>query len=194
MIKTMLVTGLVLFNLGFFLDICEEAKKSDIIAFLGGGWYDRIDKGIYLYKNGYSGSNKLIYTSWDLFSSKHITFSKKKRMIKSGISENNIVHIDERKVINTYDELKEIKKYLISNKLKKIMIVSHPAHSLRIYLTANLLLDYKKNNLSIINISASDRNWNKYFIYSNFESFKMAYLEIAKIFFNLIKYTFFKKD
>lgn len=188
MYKMIVILLVILLNLGLVVDITQKPEKGDLILCLGGGWHDRIDKSIELYNQKYS--NKILYTWKDLFTAKSITFSKYKRLIENGINKNDIIHIDENRVLNTYEELKEAKEYIISNGFKKVLIISHPAHSLRIKIIANTLLDYKKDGIEIISIASSSRKWNKWFIYSEQEAVVTTFKELIKLPYNLIKYSF----
>ena len=51
---------LLFINLGNFLDLTTEPKKSDIIIVLGGGKDTRIKKGLELYKENFSNSNQIV--------------------------------------------------------------------------------------------------------------------------------------
>lgn len=179
-----LIFILIFINLGNILDLSEKnIKRSDVIVSLGGGKNARIEKSLTLYKKHYSFSNYIVFTG----NNKYYIQNMKNFFLKNSVNETNIVNINN--VFNTMEELIEIKKYLKNNNFKSVLFVTHPTHMLRIKLLANILLDYKKENIDI-NFASADHTdlWNKnlYFLY--FESIKLVFFEIIKIIFNFIKY------
>jgi uncharacterized SAM-binding protein YcdF (DUF218 family) len=110
--------------------------------------------------------------------------------VNHGIKNNNIIHIDETKISNTMEELFEIKKHIINNKLNSVLFVSHPTHSRRIEILANTFANYKESNIDISFASADyTKSWDKNFYFLHYESTKLVFLEAIKIIYNYIKYS-----
>lgn len=163
---------------------------NDVIVVLGGGKDSRIKKGLDLYINNSQTSSKIILPNEDYTKS-----VLKKKFLLNYIKENRI---DESKIINisdasnTMEELFVIKKYLNDNNLISVTFVSHPTHSLRIKLLANLIANYDEDNIKINFVSADHTNvWNKNSYFLEIESIKLVFLEYLKIMYNLIKYSIF---
>lgn len=177
---------LILFlNLGNIVDITnKDIQQSDVIIVLGGGGIKRIKSGLMLYKNKDSISNKIIITgNGKLYKKMAINF-----LIENNLEEKNITYIGD--VFNTMEELIVIKKYLLKNNFRNIIIVSEPTHSLRIKLMANFLLDYQKENINITYASADATGvWDKQFYFLERKSMKLVSLELSKIIYNFIKYS-----
>ncbi|WP_368029616.1 YdcF family protein [Arcobacter sp. s6] len=179
-----------IFNLGKILDLTTEPITSDIIVVFGGAKYWRIVKGLNLYLQNYSTTNKIIlpnkeYSKLVLKEGFSYDF-----IIKNNIIKSNILYLNH--VSNTMEELLEIKKYLKENNLNKVIFISHPTHSLRIKLLANIIADYEKDNIQINFVSADDTKvWNKQYYFLEWQSIKLVFLELIKIPYNLIKYTIF---
>lgn len=185
-----IVIFILFINLGNILDITEEPMPSDIIVALGGGKDSRIKEGLELYIHNFSHTNKLVlpnknYTNSVLIKGFLSTFISKNKIDKS-----NIINLENVK--NTMEELIKIKKYLRNNNLKKVIFVSHPSHSLRIKLLANIIADYNKDNIQINLISADETKvWNRQYYFLEIESIKKVFWELLKIPYNLFKYTVF---
>jgi uncharacterized SAM-binding protein YcdF (DUF218 family) len=194
MIKKLILSILILIfiNLGNFLDITNTISKSDIIVVLGGGKDARIKKGLILYKQNYSKSNKIIFTGSNKYDMVLPIFYRYDYLVKNGVKSSNIIHIDETVISNTMDELIAVKKYLLQNNMKSVLFVSHPTHSRRIKILANLIADYDINNIKISFASADHTYvWDKQKYFFNLISIKLVFLEILKIPYNLIKYYIF---
>lgn len=185
-----IITLVVFLNLGRLIDLTEKPKPTDIIVVLGGYENTRILEGLNLYIDGFSISNKIIlpnkqFIGWVLKKDFLSNFIKENK-----INESNIVNLEN--VSNTMDELIAIKKYLNDNNLNEITIVTHPTHTLRIKLLANIIANYEKDNIKINFVEADHTKvWNKYFYFLELESIKLVFLELLKIPYNLIKYTIF---
>jgi hypothetical protein len=182
---------LIFLYLGFFLDISQKdiIDKDCTIVVLGGGEESRIIKGIELYFKNSAQNNDFIFTGND-FTNGSLWFLKKSELLlQSGILKNKIIQL---KAENTFNELKILKEYLIKNKIKKVIIVTHPSHSRRVSILSDVLFEYKKDNIKLIYVSADHTKvWNKYFYFLNYKSIKLAFSELIKIVYNMIKYTIF---
>ena len=123
----LVVFVLYFFSLGIFLDITKPPKKADVIVCLGGSDVSRTIKSIELLKNGYSFTNKLIYSG----DKKHFfkimkDLPKQQRM--SDIS--NIQCVTDLK--NTMGEISYIEKIVKFKHYSSILIVTSPWHSRRV--------------------------------------------------------------
>jgi uncharacterized SAM-binding protein YcdF (DUF218 family) len=183
----LIVSFIIFLNLGNILDSTEESTPADVIVVLGGGADSRIKKGIELYLKGNSISKRIIYTGGNFYSNSEITLDKYKLLLLNNIRKENIVNI--KGVKNTMDELIEVKKYVIKNNMKSILLVTHPSHTLRVKLLANIIADYNEDHIKIIYISADHtKAWNKYLYFFNIKSTILVFGEYIKIIYNLIKY------
>lgn len=184
----------IFLNIGNYLDLTNSTKQSDIIVVLGGGKDARIKKGLELYNKDYSLSNKILFTGSDLYDEVLPLFYRSAYLIKNGVKETNIIHIDQTIISNTMEELFEVKKYLIKNNMKSVLFVSHPTHSRRINILANTIANYDSHNIKI-SFAAADHTgvWNKDFYFLKYDSIKLVFSETIKIFYNLIKYTILLK-
>lgn len=173
-------------NLGNLIDLTKEPEQADIIVVLGGGGFSRIEEGTNLYKKHYSNLDNIIIFGNEKWYKKAV----REKIIKNKVEVEDIIYID--KVLNTMEELIALKKYIIDNNLKDILIVSHPTHSLRIELMANILLNYKKENINLTFISADHTKvWDKQLYFLEIESIKLVFLELIKIIYNFTRYSNF---
>lgn len=191
--KILLIVSFILFlNLGNFLDLTNSPKDSDIIVILGGGKDTRIKKGLELYKRNTLLSKKIIFTGGNLHHDSSMIFYRYEYLVENGVKQNDIMHIDQTKVSNTMEEIIEVKNYLIRNNIKSVLFVTHPTHTLRIKILANLLEDYDKENIKISFASADHTQvWSSQYYFLELESIKLVFLEYLKIMYNLIKYSIF---
>lgn len=184
-----LLLTIIVLRLGSFLDITNNPKKVDIIVILGGGKDIRTRKGAELYTRGFSKYNQIIVTGANLHHDKSQKFYKIQYLLDNGIKRDNIFHISDELVTNTMEELFEIKKYLVKKKYNSALIVTHPSHSKRTELLANLIAKYNSSNIDLSFVSADETKlWDKNFYFLNKESILLVISEILKIPFNLIKY------
>ena len=185
-----ILTILLFINLGNFLDLTTEPKRSDVIVILGGGKDARIKKGLELYKENLSISNQILFTGKNLCDSVLPRFYFSEFLENNGLNRNNIINI--KNISNTAEELTEIKKYLKQNNFKSVLFVTHPTHTLRIKLLANILEDYEKEDIRINFVSADHTKvWSSKYYFLELESIKLVFSEYLKIVYNLIKYTIF---
>jgi hypothetical protein len=185
------IFGLYIFlNLGNFVDVSKKPVQSDIIVALGGDFSGcRLKEALKLYKQGYSRSGKILYTSTDSVNkSLDKSGSRKQFLLNNGVAEKDIVHVRREMVFNTMEEVLFIKKYMLFHHYKSVLIVSHPQHSRRIQTFAHYIADYKDSGL-VLHIAACHPGWwnaGKY--YANEMSLKTTLKEIEKLVYNLLKY------
>lgn len=185
-----ILTILLFINLGNFLDLTTEPKQSDIIVVLGGGKDARIKKGLELYKENISKSNQIIFPHKN-FTNVVLSKNYLEDFIKEHkINESMIIYLE--RLPNTMEELIEVKKILNKNHFKSVLFVTHPTHTLRIKLLANLLEDYEKEDIKINFVSADHTKvWSSQYYFLELESIKLVFSEYLKIVYNFIKYTIF---
>lgn len=149
------------------LVVSEELKRSDLIVVLGGGAYrngvlghaseERLIRGLLLYRDGYApkvlfSGGALLKPSAKIF---HTVFGVNagdgSKVIESKLMEDTAVKLGLPEKAsaadilsnNTYENLKETKKYMEANGLKSCLIVTSPTHMARAALVAKKLgLDF----------------------------------------------------
>ena len=190
-----LVVCIVVFlNAGRFFDITQKPEKADIIVYLGGGSFERIEKALEVYQHGYSQTGKIIFTGPP---SLHV--DKKRKIFQNrityftdhGVSEKKIIYQDHLE--NTMKEILFIKEYMLHHDLKKVMFVSDPPHSRRIMFLANAVADYDEAGLSCFVVGSDTRWWNKAHYYKNSKAFAFVVSESIKLPYNYIAYGILEK-
>jgi uncharacterized SAM-binding protein YcdF (DUF218 family) len=170
------------------INVTQSPVKADLIVCLGGGYVERLNKGIQLYKEGFA--DKIVFTGSGIGTidkNDQFGFWKIPFFEEHGIIKNDIFFL--KCIKNTYAEIKSIKEYMQKYGYKTVLIVSDPPHSNRIQYLVELF-QYKKNNLKV-KIIASDVWWwnqNKYF--DSFRSFWEAMKEVLGMGYYYIRYTF----
>lgn len=172
----------IILNLGKFLDISEEPKKSDIIVSLGGGDLDRIKKSIDLYNKDFSTKKILILTGIN----DNINDPRIKYIKTINTSEINIIEIFDTK--NTYEEMVFIKTFLIEKNYTSAIIVSDAPHSRRINYLLNTIKVKNSSNLEFNIVSSSAKWWNKETYYKNIRAKVFASSELIKLLFSYVRY------
>jgi len=175
-----------IFLFGKKMDVTQTPIKSDIIVCLGGGYVERLNKGIQLYKEGFA--HKVIFTGSGiglLNRNDKIGFWKIPFFIENGISKSDVVFLDNME--NTYLEIKTIKAYMLKYGYKTVLIVSDPPHSKRIQYLVDLF-QYKKNNLDVKIIGSDVLWWNKNKYVDSFQSFWEAMQEMIGLGYYYVRY------
>lgn len=178
------------FHLGEFLDISEKPENSDLIVSMGGDRdYDHLKKAIQLYKAGYSKSAYIMINSYDYRKKqKHINLydlPHSHYLVDNGISKKKILFM--HNASNTMEELRFIKKFLLSHNMKSVIIVSSPPHLRRIRFLAQLN-NYKNNHIHITLIGSNPLWWNRKQWYNNPISRTFVISELIKFPINYLKY------
>jgi len=187
---------ILILNLGKFLDITSKPQKADIIVYLGGGLNERIEKTVALYKEGYSQTNKIIFTGtkWyrytQLYGKFNAVSDKKDFLIKHGIDLENIIYY---KASNTMQEVKIIKKYLIEHHLDSVIFVTDPPHSRRVEMLANTICKFDDEGIKIYIVGSDVSWWNKDKYYLSRNGLLFASLEIIKIPYNYMIYNILER-
>ena len=185
------IFGLYIFlNLGKFVDVSKKPVQSDIIVALGGDFSGcRLKEALKLYKQGYSRSGKILYTSRDSVSrSLDKSGSRKQYLLNHGVAEKDIVHIRRELVFNTMEEVLFIKQYMLFHHYRSVLIVSHPQHSRRIQVFAEYIAQYKKAGLTLYITACHSSWWDARNYYKNKIALKVTLLEVEKLVYNILKY------
>lgn len=178
----LIITFYSIKNLGYLFDITTEPIKSDIILCLGGDKTDKIRIALELFQNNYSLKNKIIITDkYQEMIDKKISLLK-----KEGLKEENI--ISNVSTLNTYDELKFIKKYMIENNYKSVVIISVKPHSRRIEMLINNFIHFSNENITYSLVGPNSDWWEKKQYYNNKKAILFIINETFKIIYNYIYY------
>lgn len=174
------------FGGSFFSSPKGSVSQSDIIVILGGGTGDRLQKGIELYKQGFS--NRILLTGFPDLSLDAIPSHVKWRLhylIESGIPD-SVITIDGT-ARSSFEEAVLIKNFLAKNNLNKALIVSDPPHIRRL----SYLFSVASNNEKLFSYDLITSNpdwWSEEYWWKNkyaaefvlMEIIKMVYLFISK--------------
>jgi uncharacterized SAM-binding protein YcdF (DUF218 family) len=178
-------------GLGEYLDITVEPRKADIIVYLGGGGFERMEKTMDLYRLGYSKTGKIIFTaSATLYINRRYVIRKKNYFIEQGIPKENIVHA--KKTKNTMEEVLFVKNYMLEHGLKSVIFISDPPHSRRIIFLAQSIADYKGNGLSCSVVGSDVKWWSKKNYYRSTKALTMVVSELIKLPYNYFVYKVLK--
>ena len=169
-------------NLGYFFDITSQPVKSDIILCLGGETNSRMKKGIELFNKNFSTKNLILFTE------KNAVYNdiKLNYLIKNGLKKENIFFNSE--TYNTYDELEFVKKYMIQNNYKSVIIISSEPHSKRIKMLIESFLKFSDNDISYTIVGQDSSWWDKDKYYNNKNAIFHIKKESLKIIYNYIYY------
>ena len=158
------VVGFILFIffvmlMGKKLDETQIPQKADIIVSLGGGYAERLDEAILLYKKNFA--NKILFTGSLMGTvNRHdkIGYWKVKYFESHGVAKKHLYFL--KNTPNTHAEVEMIQKYMFQHQYKSVLIVSDPPHSKRIRYLINLF-KYKEQGLTAKVIGSHVSWWNK---------------------------------
>ncbi len=191
-----IVVFMILFlNAGRFFDVTTKPIKSDILISLGGDNGNRVKKTLELYTYGYSYTNKIILTGIDDFDSNMRIYELDWRIYylkQKGVKEDNIIIND--KAINSLEEIRDIKKYLIRNDLRSVIFISDPTHSRRLKFFIEEVFKYDKEGLSYQIVSSEAKWWNKNDYYKNADAIIFVINETIKLTYYYLNYKLGKYD
>jgi len=185
---------IVLMNLGRFLDITGAPKKTDIIVYLGGGYIERLEKSLELYKLGYSNTDKIILTGSLIgrVSKKDLNgFYKVEYLKKYGIPEKNIIFA--KNTGNTMKEVEFVKNYMLKHHYRSVIFVSDPPHSRRIMFLAKVVNNYDDVNLSCMVVGSDVKWWDRLHYYKDEKAKRFVKSELSKLVHNFIAYGVLQK-
>ncbi len=181
-------------NLGKFLDITDAPKKADIIVCLGGGYSERLEKSLQLYKLGYSKANKIIFTGplMGRQSKEDLDeFDKMKYFKEHGVPEKNIVYAKNTR--NTMQEVVFVKNYMLKHHYRSVIFVSEPPHSRRIIYLAKFVNNYDDADLSCIVVGSDVKWWDRNRYYKDREARRSVIIGMSKLVHNFIAYGVLEK-
>jgi len=179
--------SLLVFLFAKKMDVTQSPVKADLVVCLGGGYVERLNKGIQLYKEGFA--DKIVFTGPGIGENDKddkIGFWKIPFFEEHGVRRSDIFFLENMK--NTYTEIKTIKEYMQKYRYKTVLIVSDPPHSNRIQYLVNLF-QYKKNNLNVKIIASDVWWWNKNKYFDSFRSFWEAMKEVLGMGYYYVRYT-----
>ena len=180
-------------NTGNFLDVTDKPQKVDILVYLGGGGVERIEKTLKLYNNGYSRTNKIIFTGRSQYKDKKKNFtlkSKKTFFINNGIFEKNLVY---KKLGNTLREVRFVKNYMDLKGLKSVIFITDPPHARRVKILANSFSSYEDSGIVVYVVGSDVKWWNKSRFFMNKDATIFVFSESVKILYNYIVYGILEK-
>ena len=160
---TLIFTGAFIFRENFlrgtgdFLIKENKPKKADVIFVLGGDSYDRGNKAIELFKQGYS--QKIICLGENvptIFKALGISYSESevtKINIQKQIADSQILVL--KKGTSTMEESQAIIKYCIENKINSAIIITSKFHTRRVRNVLKTWFDENKIQLFIVGAPSS---------------------------------------
>lgn len=176
------ISVFLFFNIGHFLDVSEQAKKSDLIVCLGGGKKSRIKKSLELYSKNYSSKNILLLTGDDRSKKrkeKNMPDKRVEYIKENNFDSTNIIH--EKNLKSTKDEILYIKNFMLDNKHQSAIIVSDAPHTRRIQTLTNLLSINGDEKLKFNLVASSNDWWDKDTYYTNKKAQVFVLFEVLKL-------------
>ena len=177
-------------NLGRFLDVTQEATKTDLLVCLGGGDYKiRVEKTLELYKKSLDTSSIIILTG----------FVNSQREIKKGLLEDKRLvflkkYAPEARVVldktlkNTAQEVSFVKNYMLEQHLDKVTFITEPPHSRRILMLFSMISLAGDEHLSAQVVGAEYKNWHRERYYEDKFAKHYAFSEVVKIIYAVLEY------
>ena len=176
-ISFILIFVIIFFKAGAYFDITQKYVKSDLIVCLGGGGGNkRIQKSIDLYNEEYSKEKLLLVGKSD----------SQKKYLMEYYSE--IKYIIGPHYNNTAKEIQFIKKYMVENHYKSVIIVSDPPHSRRVKILTDLISVKNDENFSYTFVSSNVSWWNIDQYYQHPHALKFVFSETLKILYVYFNY------
>ncbi len=173
---------ILFFAAGEYFDITQKPIKSDLIVCLGGGSSKRIQKSMDLYNEGYS---------------------KQKLLLLVGASDDNKKYVmknypGSRYVVspyfnNTAKEILFIKKYMVENHYKSVIIVSDPPHTRRVKILTDLISVNNDEKFSYVFVGSGVSWWHRNKYYQNKKALKYVLIETPKTLYVYLYYGLMKK-
>ena len=132
-------------------------RPSDAIILLEGDGFNRVDKTVELFKEGFS--NHIVF-SGEIDNPVYGSFTAEKVipvLVEKGIPKENIIH--ESKSTNTREQAVEIIKLSKKNSWRKIILVGSHYHQYRAYLTFLKVVQEQSCPIIIYNAPARELKW-----------------------------------
>jgi hypothetical protein len=170
----------IFFNLGEFIDVTQKPIKSDIVVCLGGGTIERVKRSISLLENGYANAFILLGESW-----------YNQPYLKKNYPDMKVI-IDESPQ-NTKEEVLFIKKYMVENGYKTVLIVTDPPHSRRVSVLYSVLNVEGDDTLTLRVISSKIGWWKATKYYDDKRSWETVFSESIRIVYSIICYGVIEK-
>ena len=182
MVSLVLILIILFFTAGEYFDITEKPIKSDLIVCLGGkGGPKRIQKSMDLYHQGYSEQKLLLVGKSD---------TQKKYIMKYYPETKYIVSPQYN---NTAKEIQFIKKHMVENHYKSVIIVSDPPHTKRIKILTDLISVENDENFSYVFISSGASWWDRNKYYQHPQALKFVFSETLKTLYVYFNYGLMEK-
>ena len=153
-----------------WLDVTEEPVRSEIVACLGGGTTERVEKSIEMVEKGYADTMLLLGESW--YNQPYLKRHKG----------NIVVEIDERPK-NTEEEIRFIVNYMKKHRYKSVLIVTDPPHSARVKV---LLWHYGEKGQQYRILGSDVSWWNADDYYRNAKARSFVWHEMVKVVYSVI--------
>lgn len=159
----------------------HEPQKADLIVVLGGGVGDRLKKGYELFASGLS--TRILLTGFPELNDGVLPVYAKWRiryLTELGIPESAILTDNTAK--NTVEEARIIKKLMLENQWKNVLIVSDPPHLRRLSIIFSKVFE-DRSNLNYALISSNSSWWSASRWWKNTISAQFFILEVIKLFY-----------
>ncbi len=170
------------FFAGKYLDVTQEPVQSDLIACLGGGTPERVQKSIALYSEGYSRQKLLLLTGEP---------RENKNYIKKHHPQTRYIVNPEGK--NTAEEIRYLKRYMAEHDYKSVIIVSDPPHTRRAKILTNLISVDNDEKFSYLFVSSEVAWWDRNKYYLNQRAFHFVLSEFLRIPYTYVYYGLLEK-
>ncbi|MFC1474697.1 YdcF family protein [bacterium] len=151
--------------MAMWLHVQDPLEKADAIYVYGGGVIERPVYAAKLYREGYAPTVVVggILMDSNLIAIGHYLNDgdiNRKVVVKRGVPGKRIVQIWEG--TSTYEETESLKKYILQNKLKSVILVTSPFHTRRVRMCARRV--FKDTGVKLIVTSVPDpevnlENW-----------------------------------
>ena len=167
-------------GIGYYLSPQSKLEKADAIVVISGGQTtSRADKGIDLYKQGYS--KNIIFSGAALDDGPSNAAAMQQQALSAGVNA-RVIYTDEASQ-DTYQNAVNSKEILQKLNEKKIILVTSPYHQRRAYETFKQVLG---QDYTILNASAFDDRWSKSRWWEKGFAFNITLSESAKLFYILV--------
>ena len=194
LLSILIFLSLVLAFVGRMLDISEPPGRADALYVFGGDWHGgRVKKALKLYRKKYA--NKIILNldnEISLEEGNRIYKTEKSYLLANNVPYDALYFI--QNAGNTMFEIRNLKNLCIQKHIKKLMVISHPAHLYRIRMLMDRAEDYKNANIEVVYIENNEIGWDKNRWFLDTSSRKFVFSELIKIPGNYMTYIVLDKN
>ena len=169
---------------GEYFDITQKPIKSDLIICLGGSGSKRIQKSMDLYSKGYSEQKLLLLTG-------NPNIHKNKKYVMNYYPETRYIFSPHHN--STAKEIQFLKKYMVENHYKSVIIVSDPPHTRRIKILTDLISVENDEKFSYVFVSSGVSWWDRNKYYQHPKALKFVFSETLKILYAYFNYGLMEK-